>query len=191
VTPLRHFVTDRRRYGLSERELVIRATAAIGQHVDVIQIREPDLSDARLAALVRAVADAARGSSTRVLVNDRADLAVVAEAGGVHLKGNSASASRTRRLVPERFLIGRSVHSLAEAEAAAADGGCDYLMFGTIFPSAGKGPGHPVAGTAALRQVCRRVPLPVIAIGGINGQNAAQVIDAGATGFAAVGLFMC
>jgi thiamine-phosphate pyrophosphorylase len=83
------------------------------------------------------------------------------------------------------------VHSLAEVDAAVADGGCDYLLFGTVFRSAGKPDGHPVSGLDALRAVCARSPLPVIAIGGVTEARAADIAAAGAAGFAAVGFFMC
>jgi thiamine-phosphate diphosphorylase len=187
----RHFVTDRRRFNLSLDELVARAANAVSAGVDVIQVRERDLSDGQLAALVRRIAGLAAGTSTRVIVNDRADVAIAAGAAGVHLRGDSLPASRVRTTVPEGFLIGRSVHSLADVDAAAAGGRCDYLFFGTVFPSAGKPDGHPVAGLDALRAACARSSLPVIAIGGINEENAALVRAAGAAGFAAVGLFMC
>ena len=88
-------------------------------------------------------------------------------------------------------MIGRSVHSLPDVDAAIAGAGCDYLLFGTVFPSAGKPGGHPVAGLDALGAACARSSLPVIAIGGITDEHAALVRDAGAAGFAAVGLFMC
>jgi len=184
-------VTDRRRFGLSIDELVARAAAAVRAGVDVIQVRERDLPDGELVALVRRIAGLSAGTSTRVMVNDRADVAIAAGAAGVHLRGDSVPASRLRRTVPEGFLIGRSVHSLADVDAAAADGGCDYLLFGTVFPSAGKPDGHPIAGLDALRAACARSSLPVIAIGGIDEENAALVRAAGAAGFAAVGLFMC
>jgi thiamine-phosphate pyrophosphorylase len=148
------------------------------------------LADAALLALVRAIVKATAGTAARVVVNDRADIAVLAGAAGVHLRGDSPAASRVRPMTPPAFLIGRSVHSLAEIDAAVADGGCDYLMFGTVFPSAGKPDGHPVAGLAALGAACARSPLPVIAIGGVDEAGAALVGDAGAAGFAAVGLFM-
>jgi thiamine-phosphate pyrophosphorylase len=186
-----HFVTDRRRFNLSPEDLVARAANAVRAGVDVIQVRERDLPDRQLAALVRRVVEAAAGSRTRVLVNDRADIAIVAGAAGVHLRGDSPSASRVREIAPDGFIIGRSVHSLADVDAAVADGGCDHLTFGTVFPSEGKAEGHPVAGLDALREVCARAPLPVIAIGGITGERVAAVRDAGAAGFAAVGLFMC
>jgi thiamine-phosphate pyrophosphorylase len=207
---VRHFVTDRRRYNLSVDALVVRAAHAVRVGVDVIQVRERDLADRELAALVRAIVGVAAGTKTRVTVNDRADVAIVAGAAGVHLRADSAAASRVAAFAagaasaasaeasaprapgaPGGFLIGRSVHSLAEVDAAVAGGGCDYLLFGTVFPSDGKPEGHPVAGLEALRAVCARSPLPVIAIGGMNQDRAAAVRDAGAAGFAAVGMFMC
>jgi thiamine-phosphate pyrophosphorylase len=185
---LRHFVTDRRRFGLSIDELVARAAAAVRAGVDVVQVREGDLPDRELAALVRQIVSAAAGTATRVLVNDRADIAIVAGAAGVHLRGDSAPASRVRAMTPAGFLIGRSVHTLAEVDAAAG-GGLDYLLFGTVFPSEGKPEGHPVAGLEALRQACARSSVPVIAIGGMTEARAAAVRVAGAAGFAAVGLY--
>jgi thiamine-phosphate pyrophosphorylase len=187
----RHFVTDRRRFHLSPDDLVERAAHAARAGVDVIQVRERDLADAALVGLVRAIVRATAGTAARVVVNDRADIAILAGAAGVHLRGDSAAASRVRAMTAPGFLIGRSVHSLAEIDAAVADGGCDYLMFGTVFPSAGKPDGHPVAGLDALTAACARSPLPVIAIGGVDDAGAALVRDAGAAGFAAVGLFMC
>jgi thiamine-phosphate pyrophosphorylase len=186
----RHFVTDRRRFGVSTDALVARAAVAARAGVDVIQVRERDLPDRDLAALVRGIVAATAGTPSRVLVNDRADIAIVAGAAGVHLRADSAPASRVRANAPDGFLIGRSVHSLADVDDAVADGGADYLLFGTVFPSEGKPDGHPVAGLDALRQACARSTLPVIAIGGMNEARAADVRDAGAAGFAAVGLFM-
>ena len=195
-----HCVTDRRRFHLSSEDLVARAANAVRAGVDVIQVRERDLPDRQLTALVRQIVGVAVGSKTRVLVNDRADIAIVAGAAGVHLRGDSPSGSRVRAAFAadaasaaresKGFLIGRSVHSLADVDAAVAGGGCDYLMFGTVFPSEGKPEGHPVAGLEALREVCARSPLPVIAIGGITGERVAAVRDAGAAGFAAIGWFM-
>jgi thiamine-phosphate pyrophosphorylase len=187
----RHFVTDRRRFHLSTADLVVRAGNAMRAGVDVIQVRERDLLDRQLAALVREIVGVTAGTKTRVVVNDRADIAIAAGAAGVHLRGESASASRVRGMTPEGFLIGRSVHSLADVDAAVAAGGCDYLLFGTVFPSEGKPDGHPVAGLDALRQVCLRSLVPVIAIGGMTAPRAAAVQEAGASGFAAVSLFTC
>jgi thiamine-phosphate pyrophosphorylase len=189
-TFVEHCVTDRRRFGLTLDALVERAALAARQGVDVVQVRERDLADRDLAALVRRVVDAAAGTTARVLVNDRADVAIAAGAGGVHLRADSPAASRIRTIVPPAFLIGRSVHTIAEADEAIADGGCDYLLFGTVYPSMGKPEGHPIAGLAGLEAICRRSPLPVIAIGGVDRSRVAAIRGAGAAGFAAVGPFM-
>ena len=90
---------------------------------------------------------------------------------------------------PDDFLVGRSVHSEAEAIAAEAAGGCDYLTFGTVYESRSKPAGHPVAGVDALARVCSAVRLPVLAIGGITIERIPEVVAAGAAGVAAIGLF--
>ena len=166
---------------------LVREAASAG--VDLVQIREPHLPGAALLSYARqAVADAA-DTSCRVLVNDRFDIAIAAPAAGVHLRGDSFPAERVRSVAPGGFIIGRSVHSPAEAAAIGDQGGCDYLIFGTVFPSTNKPAGHPTAGLAGLREVCRATALPVIAVGGISVDNVAAVIAAGAKGVAAISLF--
>lgn len=165
----------------------IRESARAG--VDLIQVREPQLEARPLLALVRGAIDAVAGTGARVLVNDRLDVALAAGAAGVHLRGDSIHAPDARRLAPEGFLIGRSVHSVEEAVAAERAGGCDYLVFGTVFPSPGKPAGHAIAGVDALARVCAAVPLPVLAIGGASVDNAALIAAAGAAGVAAMRLF--
>jgi len=190
VSLVSHFVTDRRRFHLEPSDLIARTARAARMGVDVIQVRERDLADRELAALVRDIARAVAGTAVKVLVNDRADVALAAGAHGVHLRGDSMSAQRVRAIVPADFIVGRSVHSIEDVDAALATGGCDYLTFGTVFPSAGKPEGHAVAGVDALREVCRRSPIPVIAIGGIDEKHLDEISKAGAAGFAAVGMFM-
>lgn len=185
-----HFVTDRLRFGLSLDALVERAARAARSGVTAIQVRERDLTDRDLAALVRRVIAAVRDTATIVLVNDRVDVALAAGAAGVHLRGDSIPGARARALAPRPLIIGRSVHTTAEVDAAAADGSYDYLFFGTVFPSAGKPAGHPVSGLDALREACARSPVPVIAIGGIDAARIPLIEQSGAAGFAAVGHFM-
>jgi thiamine-phosphate pyrophosphorylase len=185
------FVTDRRRAAdPSVLALVDRIGAAARAGVGLVQIRERDLDDRALVTLVRDSVAVVAGTGARVLVNDRVDVAIAAGAAGVHLRGDSVGACRVRPIVSASFLIGRSVHSVEAAREAEAEGGCDYLLFGTLFPSHGKPEGHPVAGVEALARVCRAVSLPVIAIGGIDASNAPSIARAGAAGAAAVGAFM-
>jgi thiamine-phosphate pyrophosphorylase len=193
---IRHFVTDRRRFNLTPAALVDKAVAAAARGASVIQLRERDLPDAELLDLARRMIAALEGRDTSVLINDRPDLALAAGAAGVHLRGDSPPASRVAAFAAaaagtaRRFVVGRSVHCLEDIDAAVADGGCDYLMYGTVFSSAGKPPGHRAAGLERLAEACRQSPLPVIAIGGITAEREADVARAGAAGLAAVGWFM-
>jgi thiamine-phosphate diphosphorylase len=129
-----------------------------------------------------------RGTRTRVLVNDRVDVALAAAAHGVHLRADSMPAPRIRRIAADSFLIGRSVHSIADVRRAEEEGGVDYLLFGTVFETASK-PGVAAAGDAALREAVSATRLPVLAIGGVTPATLPRVAAAGAAGFAAIGLF--
>lgn len=185
-----HFVTDRVRFGLSLDALVDCAARAARLEVSAIQVRERDLSDRALVALVRRIVRAVEPWAPAVLVNDRADVAIAAGAAGVHLRGDSVPGTRVRAMAPAGFIIGRSVHDMDEIDSAAAEGAYDYLLFGTVFPSAGKPAGHRTAGLDALREACRRSPIPVIAIGGVDATRLPQLEESGAAGFAGVAMFM-
>ena len=168
--------------------LVEHIAAAARAGVHLIQIRERDLDARDLTRVAAAAVEAVRGTATRILVNDRTDVALASGAHGVHLRGASAPARRIRAIVPQGFLIGQSVHSREEADRAAAGGGLDYLMFGTVFETASK-PGVRAAGPARLAAIARGRPLPVLAIGGITISRMAEVAETGAAGVAAIGLF--
>jgi thiamine-phosphate pyrophosphorylase len=165
----------------------IRNAALAG--LDLVQVRERTLDDRSLVILVRAIVQALEGTATRVVVNDRVDVALAARAAGVHLRGDSIAAPDARRVLPDGAVVGRSVHSVTEALEAERAGGCDYLVFGTVFPSASKPAGHQAAGIAALQAVCTVARLPVLAIGGVTTANAHEVAAAGAAGVAAIGAF--
>jgi thiamine-phosphate diphosphorylase len=188
--PVLYFVADRSRLAdQSPGALVRRIRAVASAGVDVVQVREHALADRDLLALVRDTIAAVDGLGVPVLVNDRIDVAVAAGAAGVHLRGDGIAANRVREIAPPGFVIGRSVHSREEAEDAARAGGCDYFVFGTIYPSSGKGPEHRLAGNEALADLCARVMVPVLAIGGIDETRAGAVAEAGAAGIAAIGAF--
>lgn len=192
--PILQMVTDRRRHAASidrsNMECVVEtACRAAEAGVDLIQVRETGLVDRDLLWLVTQVVATVRHTAAGVLVSGRTDVALAASAHGVHLPASAPPASRVRRIVPAKFLIGRSVHSREEADAAAEDAGCDYLTFGTVFATTSKAADHAVAGIAALQQVCEAVRLPVLAIGGISRQRMTEVARAGAAGAAAIGIF--
>jgi thiamine-phosphate pyrophosphorylase len=105
----------------------------------------------------------------------------------VHLRSDSMPVAAARRLAPAGFLIGRSVHGVDEATAA---NDADYLIAGTVFPSASKPPGHTRLGIDGLRAVARAVTTPVLAIGGITVEQLDEVAASGVSGVAAIGLFI-
>jgi thiamine-phosphate diphosphorylase len=180
-------ITDRRRYG-AEDALLQRVAAAAAAGVDLVQVRERDMEARALSRLVARCVDTVKGTRTRILVNDRLDVALTAGAHGVHLRGDSIPAARARTLTPIGFVIGRSVHSTAEAIAACAEGGLDYLLFGAVFATASK-PGQTPAGVSALAEVSAAVPIPVLGVGGISRATAPQLAATGCAGFAAIGWF--
>lgn len=195
--PVVAMVTDRRRYMADRR---IDATAALGEvlndavnaaraGVDLIQVREPGLDDRDLLGFSKAIVLETAPAGARTVLNDRLDVAIAAGVHGVHLPGAAMSARAARRIAPDGYLIGRSVHSLQEALAAEKAGGCDYLILGSIYESASKPPGHRPAGLPVLSDVCSSVSLPVLAIGGITRERVRDVAGTGAAGIAAIGLF--
>jgi thiamine-phosphate pyrophosphorylase len=184
-------VTDRRRLAAGpavERAcLVAQVRRGVDAGVDLIQVRERDLEAGALAGLVEELVSVTAGTPTRLIVNDRMDVALAAGADGVHLRGDSIPIREARRLAPEGFLIGRSVHAASEAAAAAA---ADYLIAGTVFPSASKPESRPLLGIEGLRAIVRAARPPVLAIGGMAGTRIGEASAAGAAGIAAIGLFV-
>lgn len=174
------------RIGDRADSLVARVAAAAQSGVHLIQIRERALDDRTLLDVVRRCLEAVRGTATRLIVNDRLDVALAAESHGVHLTRDSLPAARVRSITPRGFLIGRSIHHPDEAASAAAS--VDYLLFGTVFETASK-PGRTPTGTAPLAAAVGATTVPVLAIGGVTEDNAARVAAAGAAGIAAIGLF--
>jgi thiamine-phosphate diphosphorylase len=156
--------------------------------VDAVQIREPGLDAGILIALVRRVAARVAGSSTMVVVNDRADVAVASGASGVHLRGDGPSIPRVRALAHRDWIVGRSIHEPDEAEGPGR--GADYLIFGSVFSSLSKAAAGHGRGIDALQQTVDRAQAPVLAIGGITPARAADCHLAGAAGVAAIGLFL-
>lgn len=159
---------------------------AVESEISLIQIREKRLTAKRVFELAEQAVKLTKNSKTKLLVNDRADIALAAGADGVHLPGNSLSAGIVRSAFPARFIIGVSAHSLEEVEKAR-DEGADFATFSPIFTTASKaGYGAP-QGIAKLREVAETVgEFPIIALGGIDENNFAESLKAGAKGVAAI-----
>ena len=168
------------------RRLAEQARDAVRAGVDLIQVRERELASADLAALVTDLVAIAHGSATRVVVNDRLDVALACGAHGVHLRGDSIAPADARRLTPRGFLIGRSVHTPGEAKDAI---GADYLIAGAVFATASKPETTAWLGLDGLRSIVEAASVPVLAIGGVTIDRLDDIAAAGAAGIAAIGLF--
>jgi thiamine-phosphate pyrophosphorylase len=173
--------------------------AALRAGLDWIQLREKHLQGRELVELTRAAVQEARaaGGQARIIVNDRLDVALAAAADGVHLGGSSLpmaevrawlERARARPQVAPEFLIGRSCHSLQEAQQAERDG-ASYIIFGPVYATPSKAQFGPPQGIQRLREVCGAVRIPVLAIGGITVENARACLQAGAAGIAAIRMF--
>lgn len=172
---VRYCISDRRLCG-GLPHLIDFIARQMASGVDYIQIREKDLPVRELLALVSAVIARRGPSRSKILVNDRADVALAAGADGVHLP-SYAPFDTLGGLV-----VARSCHTIGEIRSAKAD----FVTFSPIFPTPGKG---QAVGLDALRHACK-YRLPVFALGGITSQNSAACIEAGAAGIAGIRLFL-
>ena len=186
--PLLYLVTDRHSLNADDQmhALIDLVTKAAAAGVGLIQIREKDLSARELFELVKTAIAAVRPFGTKVLVNDRIDVALAGDADGVHLASNSIPVEVARKLIGNRIL-GASTHSIEEVRLAA-EGGADFVVYGPIFATASKLKyGEPV-GVESLGEVTAESKLPVIAIGGITEANYDSALQTGAAGIAAIGI---
>ena len=171
------------------QSILAQVSAAVAAGIQLIQLREKRLTARVLFELTASVVAIARGTTTRVLVNDRADVAASAGADGVHLTSRSLEPGTVRQNFGDDFLIGASTHSLAEAMAARA-GRADFAVFGPVFETSMKAKYGAPLGVAALAEVSDALePFPILALGGISKENAAECLRAGAKGVAGISLF--
>jgi thiamine-phosphate pyrophosphorylase len=175
--------------GKTSPEHILRLVrAAVDAEVPLFQIREKELSARVLFELVARAAELTRGSKTRLLVNDRSDIARAAGADGVHLTTHSLPVEVMRKTYGAEFVIGVSTHSLDDARFARS-AGADFVVFGPVFETESKRVYGPPQGLNKLREVTRDLgEFPVIAIGGISLENADDCFRAGASGVAAIRL---
>lgn len=165
----------------------MRAATLAG--ISLIQLREKNLSARNLYELAVRAAEITRQSPTRLLVNDRADIARAAGCDGVHLTSDSLDAGIIRRTFGAGFLVGVSTHSIEEAREAR-NRGADFAVFGPVFDTPSKRAYGPPLGLGKLEEAAQQLsPFPLIAIGGITHENAQQALGAGASGIAAIRLF--
>ena len=156
-------------------------------HTRIVQLRNKGASAQELLDAARKLRSLTRAAGVLFCVNDRVDVALLAQADVVHLGQDDLPLTAAREIAGDRLIIGISTHSQAQARAALA-GGADYLGFGPVFATASKENPDPVQGIDELAEIVRIAgSTPVVAIGGITPQNAPQVARAGAAAAAAIG----
>lgn len=183
--PLLCYITDRK--AVAGENLLPLIEQAVAAGVDLIQIRERDLATTALLRLAKSALERARATATRVLVNDRLDVALAAHAHGIHLPAHGLPLAEVRLRHPQ-LLIGASCHNLEELRRAE-QGRADFAVFGPVFATASKKDYGPPLGLAQLTAAVSAVKIPVLALGGITRANAAECLAAGAAGLAAISLF--
>ncbi len=172
------------------------ARVCVERGVRMLQLREKELDDRALLAAAAEIRAVTRGTETRFVMNDRADLALLAEADAVHLGQGDISLEQARRIVGAGaeakgggMLIGLSTHSEAQAREAIA-AGADYIGFGPVYATPTKAVPDPTVGVELLREVVGFSPVPVVAIGGIFPENLPDVVAAGARNVCSVRYLM-
>jgi thiamine-phosphate pyrophosphorylase len=188
-------VTDRRRLGAAigagsaglVDALEAQVAAAIEADIDLVQIREPDLEARSLASLVRSLARRVRGRHTRIVVNDRLDVALAAGAGGVHLKENSFAPEPARSLGESGFIITCAVHT---PFTAAARHSANFLIAGTVLPTVSKSRADYLGWKGLAEVIAASKGTPVLGIGGLDLTSIPTLAASGAAGVAAVGAFI-
>ncbi|MBP6004143.1 MAG: thiamine phosphate synthase [Pyrinomonadaceae bacterium] len=173
-------------FEINKNAILSAVRRAVDCGVSLVQLREKRLTAKQLFELATEASKLTRGNETRLLVNDRADIAVAAGADGVHLTSTSLPAGLIRRAFGDDLFIGVSTHTVDEVAIAKQDG-ADFAVFGPVFAVPEKS--APV-GIEALRSACDRAgDFPVLALGGIDLVNYRSALDAGAAGIAAIRLF--
>lgn len=179
-----YLITDRHALAPGRRlSAVVRAACAAG--VRAVQLREKDLTARELFLLAGQLREITRDFGTRLLINDRIDVALAVGADGIHLGGHSLPVAAARRLLGPDRLLGVSTHHLDEILVAHRDG-ADFVTFGPVFATPSKAAYGAPQGLDALRRVCAASSLPVFALGGIDSRNLPQVMACGARGAAMI-----
>ncbi len=184
--PITCYVTDRRQ--LQGMSLLACVGRAIRWGTDFVQIREKDLPDRELYELTRKALSLARGTRCRILINGRADIALAAGAHGVHLPSTGLRIRDLHLLLRRGLIFGVSAHNLREA-VGAAEQGAHYLLLGPVNPTQSKPAYGPPLGLVQFQRICAKVPIPVLALGGIQADSILPALTAGAAGIAGISLF--
>jgi thiamine-phosphate pyrophosphorylase len=175
-------ITDQN-YTAGSARLLEVLRVAVDSRIPLIQLREKQLSAGLLFELAKRIVNLTNGSGTRLLINDRMDVAMAAGADGVHLTSRSMAPAIARGKSRAEFIIGVSTHSIDEVKSAKA-AGADFAVYGPVFASDNKG---EAVGLDSLRQaVFETEGFPVLGLGGVSDANFHKILETGAAGFAAI-----
>jgi thiamine-phosphate pyrophosphorylase len=177
-----YLITDRTAANRPPADIV---EECLGAGLRAVQLREKDLAVREMLAMARTLRESTRRHGARLIVNDRADVALAASADGVQRTHASLPVAALREISPPGFLIGASTHSLGESRRAEADG-ADFVVFGPVYDTPSKRAFGAPQGLAALAAVAGTVSRPVIAVGGITPERVREVLAAGAAGVAVI-----
>lgn len=161
------------------------ARAALAGGASIIQLRDKEKSSKELLEIAKQLSFITKEANCNFIVNDRLDIAMAADADGVHLGQDDLPVGEAKRILPGGMIIGASATNLAEALAAQREG-ADYLGVGPIFPTPSKDDAASPIGLSALREIRQSVGIPVVAIGGITVDNLEAVLATGVDGVAVI-----
>lgn len=179
--PQLHLITDP---ALESLEQVRRIELAVPHGVDAVHLRLPAASAREVYDLAMVLQGSLVSRGVPLIVNDRIDVALAVNAGGVQVGARGLPLRAVRRMLGPAAPVGVSVHSVDEAAAAERDG-ATWVTFGHVWET-GSHPGEPGRGVEALREVAAAVEIPVIAIGGITTAQVPEALAAGASGIAVI-----
>lgn len=183
-----HVLTDTRLQTRFSHPRLVELAIAGG--ADTIQFRQKTGSTREMILVARQMRVLCRKAGVPFIVNDRLDVALAAQAEGVHLGQDDFPIPLARKLLGEEAVIGGSAGTLEEARKCFLEG-ADYIGFGPVFPTTSKEDAGPASGLSLLEQVVKEIPLPIIAIGGITRDNTLRVMEAGAYGIAVISAVCC
>lgn len=183
-----HILTDTR---LQSRFSHLQLTEmAIAGGADTIQFRHKEGSTREMIEIAAQMKRLCADKDVMFIVNDRLDIAMATQADGVHLGQDDFPIPVARELLGKNRIIGGSAATMEEARKCLADG-ADYVGFGPVYPTGSKDDAGPVSGIETLRKIVEAMPIPIIAIGGVDEKNAYDVMRAGAHGIAVISAVCC
>ena len=157
--------------------------------LDLLQIREPRMGDGELLAFIERVIEVVRPHGTKVLINDRFDIALASRADGVHLKSSGIPVDVVRKSIGDALLLGVSTHSLGEV-LDAQEKGADLVTFGPVFQTPSKSRYGPPLGVERLAEAAGKAKIDLYALGGIDFEKAAKIATIPLKGFAMIRAIM-